>query len=125
VLVASVRHKGRSLAEIRPHGGERAGGLGDDDAMLFILLVTLAASASSSSTPCRTARGCVHDRRDGADRHRHGSVHVQVRRKANVRVLLPSIAGVVLLLLALIYGGSSRSPPPRICSRSTRTRSRA
>jgi len=104
VLVASVRHKGRSLAEIaRTEIGSFAG-LVAMIAVLFILLVTLAglglvvvnALANSSwgvftiasTIPIALGMGLYMFKSHGGE----------------VRVVGPSVVGVVLLLAALMFG---------------------
>jgi carbon starvation protein len=104
VLVASVRHKGRSLAEIARTEVSGLSGLVTMVAMLFILLVTLAGlgivvvNALSHSPWGVFTIGATVPIAIGMGLYmfRGGEGHV--------RVLVPSIGGLVLLLAALIYG---------------------
>jgi carbon starvation protein len=104
VLVASIRHKGRSLAEIARTEIGGFAGLVTMIAMLFILLVTLAGlgivvvNALSHSpwgvftigwtVPIAVGMGLYMFKSHGGE----------------VRVVGPSIVGVVLLLAALVLG---------------------
>jgi carbon starvation protein len=104
VLVASIRHKGRSLAEIARTEISGFAGLCTMIAMLFILLVTLAGlgivvvNALSHSpwgvftigwtVPIAIGMGLYMFKSHGGE----------------VRVLGPSVVGVVLLLAALVFG---------------------
>jgi carbon starvation protein len=104
VLVASIRHKGRSLAEIARTEISGFAGLITMIAMLFILLVTLAGlgivvvNALSHSpwgvftigwtVPIAVGMGLYMFKSHGSE----------------VRVVGPSIVGVVLLLAALVLG---------------------
>jgi carbon starvation protein len=105
VLVASMRHKGRSLAEIARNEIGSFAGLVAMIAVLFILLVTLAGlgivvvTALSHSPWGVFTIGWTIPIAIGMGlwmfRGGHG---------ANVRVVGPSIVGVILLLVALVLG---------------------
>jgi carbon starvation protein len=104
VLVASVRHKGRSLAEIARTEVSGLSGLVTMIAMLFILLVTLAGlgivvvNALSHSPWGVFTIGATVPIAIGM------GLYMFRGREGHVRVLVPSVAGLVLLLLALVYG---------------------
>ena len=78
VLVASVRHKGRSLADVaRTEVGPYAG-LVTMIALLFILLVTLAGlGIVVVNALANSPWGVFTIAHDHSHRHLHGSVHVQ------------------------------------------------
>jgi carbon starvation protein len=104
VLVASVRHKGRSLAEIARTEVSCFAGLVTMIAMLFILLVTLAGlgivvvNALSHSPWGVFTIGWTVPIAIGMGLYMFRS------HQGQVRVAVPSIVGVVLLLGALVLG---------------------
>ncbi|HWO09939.1 MAG TPA: carbon starvation protein A [Polyangiaceae bacterium] len=104
VLVASMRHKGRSLAEIARTEVSGFSGLVTMIAMLFILLVTLAGlgivvvNALSHSPWGVFTIGWTVPIAIGMGLYMFRGHHGQVR------VAVPSIAGVLLLLGALVLG---------------------
>ena len=104
VLVASVRHKGRSLAEIARTEVSGFAGLVTMIAMLFILLVTLAGlgivvvNALSHSPWGVFTIGWTVPIAIGMGLYMFRSHHGQVR------VVGPTVVGVVLLLGALVLG---------------------
>ena len=104
VLVASIRHKGRSLAEIARTEIGGFAGLVTMIAMLFILLVTLAGlgivvvNALSHSPWGVFTIGWTVPIAVGIGLYKFKS------QGGEVRVLGPSIVGVVLLLAALVLG---------------------
>ncbi len=104
VLVASIRHKGRSLAEIARTEISSFAGLVTMIAMLFILLVTLAGlgivvvNALSHSPWGVFTIGCTVPIAIGM------GLYMFKSHGAEVRVVAPSIVGVVLLLGALVLG---------------------
>jgi carbon starvation protein len=111
VLVASVRHQGKSLAEIARTEIGRFAGLATMIAMLFILLVTLAGlgivvvNALSHSPWGVFTIGWTVPIAVGMGLYMFKAGHGQVR------VLVPSLCGVVLLIAALV-GGRSFSLSP-------------
>jgi carbon starvation protein len=104
VLVASIRHKGRSLAEIARTEVSGFAGLVTMIAMLFILLVTLAGlgivvvNALSHSPWGVFTIGWTVPIAIGM------GLYMFKSHGGQVRVLGPSIVGVVLLLVALVLG---------------------
>ena len=104
VLVASVRHKGRSLAEIARTEISGFAGLVTMIAMLFILLVTLAGlgivvvNALSHSPWGVFTIGWTVPIAIGMGLYMFRS------HEGQVRVAVPSVVGVVLLLGALVMG---------------------
>jgi len=104
VLVASIRHNGRSLAEIaRTEIGSFAG-LVAMIAVLFILLVTLAGlglvvvNALTKSSWGVFTIGCTIPIALGM------GLYMFKSHAGQIRVVGPSVVGVILLLAALIFG---------------------
>ena len=82
VLVASVRHRGRSLADIARTEISPFAGLVAMIAVLFILLVTLAGlGIVVVNALAEQPVGRLHHRHDHPHRRRHGAVDVQEPRR--------------------------------------------
>ena len=78
VLVASVRHKGKSLADVARTEIGQVAGLVTMIALLFILLVTLAGlGIVVVNALANSPWGVFTIGMDDSHRHRHGPVHVQ------------------------------------------------
>jgi carbon starvation protein len=111
VLVASVRHKGRSLAEIARTEISPFAGLVAMIAVLFILLVTLAGLGIVVVNALSNSPWCVFTIGMTIPIAFAMGIYMFKGPGGKVRIAVPSIAGVVLLLASLIGGHSFANSP--------------
>lgn len=78
VLVASIRHDGKSLAEIARREIDRVTGTVATIAILIILIVALAGVGLAVVNALAESPWALHDRHDHSDCAAHGALHVSL-----------------------------------------------